>query len=120
MDIGVKEITDWHVNGNGWSDIGYHWVIRRDGSLEAGRAEETAGAHAKGHNSNSIGVCMVGGMNEQGGSDCNFTISQYKALAGLINDLKNRYSGCKIIGHRDISKKDCPCFDVKATLGEIL
>ena len=61
MDIGAKEIRDWHVNGNHWRDIGYHWVIRRDGTVEKGRPEYQVGAHCLNHNANSIGVCMVGG-----------------------------------------------------------
>ncbi len=61
MDIGVKEIRDWHVNDNKWDDIGYHFVIRRDGTIECGRSIDKAGAHCKGHNAHSIGMCLVGG-----------------------------------------------------------
>lgn len=61
MDIGVEEIRKWHVEGNSWTDIGYHYVIRRDGTIEDGRPIERPGAHVKGHNSNSIGIAWVGG-----------------------------------------------------------
>jgi len=59
MDVGAEEIRRWHVEGNGWSDIGYHYVIRRCGLIETGRDESTPGAHVRGHNTGSIGVCMV-------------------------------------------------------------
>jgi len=62
MSIGVSEIRDWHVNQNKWSDIGYHFVIKRGGLIQQGRDIELAGAHAEGHNSDSIGICLVGGV----------------------------------------------------------
>lgn len=68
MDIGAKEIREWHMltppKGNGWQDIGYHWVIGRDGSLEPGRAENKQGSHCNGENHDSIGVCLVGGRDD--------------------------------------------------------
>ena len=66
MDIGVREIYDWHVNDNGWKDIGYHYVIRRNGNIEIGRPEHTPGAHVAGHNHNTIGLCLVGAKARQG------------------------------------------------------
>lgn len=116
MDIGAAEIKKWHVENNGWSDIGYHKVIRRSGDVENGRNEEVPGAHARGYNSNSIGVCLVGGIDDNGKSDANFTLQQYISLADLLDDLLLRYPNAKLLGHRDISTKDCPCFDVKAFL----
>jgi len=128
MDIGADEIYDWHVNGNGWSDIGYHWVIRRSGQIQTGRPIERAGAHTKGHNSNSIGICLVGGIDELGNSEDNFTPEQYNALAYKIGELEDEYKDVDdICGHRDLSPdvdgdgeveqhewvKDCPCFDVR-------
>ena len=69
MDIGAETIREWHTlpkpKGRGWSDIGYHWVIRRNGTVEAGRSEERAGAHAKGYNQDSIGICLIGGKSEK-------------------------------------------------------
>ena len=72
MDIGVKEIRKWHVDENKWSDIGYHDVIRRNGAIETGRPLEKPGAHAKGHNQNAIGICLVGGKADDGGPEFNF------------------------------------------------
>lgn len=114
MDIGADEIRDWHVNDNGWSDIGYHWVIRRGGTIDVGRDEEIQGAHARGHNADSIGVCMVGGINDAGDPDCNFTADQWAALEAVVRSALDQYGDLQIIGHRDVSTKDCPCFDVGA------
>lgn len=109
MDIGAEEIRRWHVEERGFSDIGYHHVIRRDGTVEPGRDERRIGAHAYGRNEDSIGVCMVGGK-----PDCNFTAAQWSALENLVRELLNRYSSAQVIGHRDVSDKTCPNFDAKA------
>src|SRR5690554_2206478 len=102
MDIGVEEIRDWHVNGNGWRDIGYHYVIRRDGTVERGRSEEVAGAHVYGHNSDSIGICLVGGKPARhGGPACNFTRAQWIALEDRVRDLVRRYPMVEVSGHND-------------------
>ena len=114
MDIGVEEITDWHVNGNGWDDIGYHWLIRRNGEVEKGRDESVVGAHARGHNYHSIGICLVGGKDgDTDRSVFNFNKMQMNTLDELVAKLIGQYPDVGIIGHRDVSSKDCPCFDVK-------
>lgn len=116
MDIGVSEIRKWHVEERNWSDIGYHFVIRRNGDLETGRALSTTGAHVRGYNRVSWGICLVGGMSESGESDANFTKEQYNALELILTELSDRAPNATILGHRDfegISKK-CPCFDVKS------
>ena len=113
-NIGVKEIRQWHRE-RGWIDIGYHFVIRRDGTVETGRPENVVGAHVENHNHYSIGICMVGGINAQGKAEDNFTPAQYAALATLLRTLKAKYPKAQIQGHRDFPKvaKDCPSFDVK-------
>ena len=63
-DFSAEDIRDWHVKGNGWDDIGYHFVIRLDGSIEYGRMVDKYGAHVKSHNYDSIGICYIGGMNK--------------------------------------------------------
>lgn len=113
QDIGAEEIRQWHRK-RGWRDIGYHIVIRRDGTVEPGRSLEQVGAHAKGHNDRSVGVCMVGGVNEAGKPDCNFTAAQWASLATEIADLIEMYPDADVIGHRDLSSKACPCFDATA------
>ena len=113
-DIGVKEIRDWHMKQNGWKDIGYHFVIRRDGAIENGRPMEQVGAHVSGHNANSIGVCLVGGVDSKGKPEANYTPDQWAALKRLLCGLGREFPGARILGHRDFPnvKKDCPCFDV--------
>lgn len=116
MDIGVEEIRHWHVNGNGWSDIGYHFVIRRDGSIELGRPIEAAGAHAKGHNADSIGICMVGGKARDGKQAANFTAAQWATLSDLVGIQQQKHDIETVIGHNEVSDKACPAFDVQAWL----
>jgi N-acetyl-anhydromuramyl-L-alanine amidase AmpD len=102
-DIGVDEIRDWHVNQNGWSDIGYHAVIRRDGEIEFGRHFDLAGAHVSGQNYRSIGVCMVGGVDHRGNPENNFTQDQFESLTILLDMLERAYPMAKTLGHRDLS-----------------
>lgn len=115
QNIGVDEIRDWHIKGNGWSDIGYHNVIRREGVIEEGRPISVPGAHAKGYNDHSIGICLVGGLNDAGKPEANFTFRQYLELKFLVYSYKEKYNIQTVLGHRDLPdvSKDCPCFDVK-------
>ena len=116
MDIGVEEVKKWHVEENKWSDIGYHFVIRRDGTVESGRSVERPGAHAKGFNTNSIAIAWVGGMAaEAEKAEDNRTPEQNEAMVHLIKDLQQEFPGAALIGHRDLKgvKKECPCFDVR-------
>lgn len=115
MDIDAETIRKWHVEDNGWSDIGYHFVIKRDGTIEGGRPVERAGAHTKGHNANSIGVAMAGGKARTGELATNFTAKQWKSLEHLVRTLKNAYPIERVTGHNDYTKtKTCPTFDAKA------
>lgn len=116
MDIGVKEIRDWHVAGNGWNDIGYHYVINRSGELGEGRDIEKAGAHTKGHNKNTIGICLVGGIDGNGKPENNFTVEQFDKLEELVQDILFKGYvdvGCYIKGHNEFSNKACPSFNVQ-------
>lgn len=107
MDIGVEEIRKWHLQ-RGWFDVGYHWVIRRDGTIEDGRPADRPGAHARGFNQQSLGICLVG-RDE-------FTDDQFDALAGLVKGLKVGRPETEVLGHRDLPNvnKTCPGFDAKA------
>ena len=106
MDIGVKEITDWHVNGNGWNDIGYHIVIRRDGTIEDGRPINKIGSHCYGHNRHSIGICLVG----EGKTHESFTELQYEALQTTIASLMQLYPTItKVTQHSDYDSKKPFC-----------
>lgn len=113
QDIGVSEIRHWHLSRN-FSDVGYHIIVRRDGTREEGRPIETPGAHAKGHNEDSIGVCLVGGVDEDSKPEANFTFMQYITLRQVINEIRGFHGELEVLGHRDIEgvKKACPCFDV--------
>lgn len=113
MDIGVKEIREWHL-AKGFNDIGYHYVIRRDGTIEAGRPLEKPGAHAAGYNSQSIGICYAGGKGDRDKPEDNRTPVQKQALHDLVNSLKQQFPQAKIVGHRDLPgvQKACPCFSV--------
>ena len=111
-DIGAAEIRQWH-KARGWDDIGYHFVIRRDGEVEEGRPVEEVGSHVKNHNANSVGLCLVGGVDVRSRPKDNFTAAQWKALKGLLADLQARFPRSFVIGHRDFPgvAKACPCFD---------
>lgn len=122
MDVGVREIRAWHTlpppKGNGWADIGYHFVIRRDGTVETGRPIAQTGAHAAGHNAHSIGVCLVGGVDTggpKGQAVNNFTAAQFKSLKKLLVQLQKDHPGvARILGHRDVQPgKACPSFSVR-------
>lgn len=118
MDIGAAEIRQWHTDpepdGNGWADIGYHYVIRRSGKVEPGRDLSRAGAHAAPYNRYSIGVCLVGGVDKHGQPADNFTKVQYSALVKLVRKLRAEHDIVSVVGHRDLPgvAKACPSFDV--------
>ena len=91
MDIGVEKIREWHVDENGWDDVGYHYVVTRSGVLQSARPEEYQGAHATKVNWRSIGICLVGGSNSNGDWENNFNDAQFITLKSLILDLLKRY-----------------------------
>ena len=117
MDIGVKEVRKWH-KARGWSDIGYHFVIRRDGELEIGRDLDKAGAHTKGYNARSIGICMVGGVDEYNDAQDNFTVAQWDTARQLLTYLEIDYPHVTIAGHNEYANKACPSFDVQKELNQ--
>lgn len=111
MDIGAKEIRRWHKD-KGWSDIGYHDVIRRNGVLERGRDYNRSGAHVRGYNSKSIGVCMIGGVDEYNEAEDNFTREQWKTLERYCRMTKAQVP-VTIHGHNEFANKACPSFSVQ-------
>jgi hypothetical protein len=113
----VNEIRRWHVKERGWSDIGYSHIIDLDGTIALGRPVEKVGAHTKGHNANSVGICLIGGKGGTANDDFadNFTQAQANALRKLIADLRAEYPTItKVSGHNQYSSKACPCFSVPA------
>lgn len=108
----IVHIKAWHTkpppDGNGWSDVGYHFFIGFDGLLEQGRPVEKAGAHAQGHNKDSIGICLAGLRMTD------FTAKQFDSLSTLLLLLKRSYPHAKLLGHSEVDQhgKTCPVFDV--------
>lgn len=120
-DVDVNTIRKWHTRDNGWKDIGYHFVIYRDGSIHTGRSIEQVGAHVAGHNSGSIGVTYVGGCDVNMKPKDTRTPAQKIALRKLLGELVPKYKILTLVGHRDFDKgKDCPCFDAKSEYADIL
>lgn len=116
-DFTVDDIRSWHKQ-KGWSDIGYHYVVYRDGSVHVGRDVNRQGAHCADNNGNigSIGVCYIGGCARDGKTVKDTrTDAQKTALLNLLIDLKKLYPHAVILGHRDLDKhgKLCPSFDAK-------
>jgi len=112
--VDSREIKAWHM-ANGWKNIGYHYVILLDGTVEKGRPESVQGAHVKGYNSMSIGICYVGGIDNNGKPKDTRTNAQMEAMENLIYDLLEKYPKAKIMGHNEFPgvKKACPSFDVR-------
>jgi len=107
----AKDIDKWHLQ-KGWSGIGYHYVILIDGTIEKGRAIERIGAHTKGHNSTSIGICYIGGLGVDRKAKDTRTDKQIASMLGLLDKLKNDYPGATIHGHNEFANKACPSFNV--------
>ncbi len=110
-DFSAADIDRWH-RARGFNGIGYHYVVKLDGTVEKGRSESVMGAHCLGQNANSIGVCYIGGLKSDGKTPADTrTEAQKRALKSLIGDLKKRYPGATVHGHREFAAKACPCFD---------
>lgn len=114
--VSVATIRSWHLE-RGFRDVGYHFIIGLNGEIWPGRPIWEKGAHVRGHNANSIGICYVGGITSDGTPKDTRTQEQKAALDSLIKELIERYPEIDTIcGHRDFPgvKKACPCFDAKA------
>ena len=119
-DIDAKEIKRWHVEKRGWSYIGYHYVIKLDGTVEEGRPIERSGAHTLNHNHTSIGVCYIGGVEKKKkkvGDKMKWipkdtrTKKQKDSLQDLLLQIKCDFPNASVHGHNEFSSKSCPCFD---------
>lgn len=113
-DFKAKNIDEWHKS-QGWKMIGYHYVIDLDGKIEDGRPVEMDGAHTKGHNKNSIGICYIGGLDSDGKPKDTRTQEQKKSMYKLIFQLLNLYglSIADVHCHNEYAKKNCPCFKIE-------
>ena len=116
-DVKTETIKSWHVKGNGWSDIGYHFVIELDGSVVDGRPLHRSGAHTKGHNATSIGVCYVGGIDKDKNPKDTRTADQKASMDKLIQSLLSDYPEATVHGHNEFASKACPSFDVSKEYG---
>ena len=116
--VTVQQIRQWHLQRN-FADIGYHYVIYLDGTVHKGRSLEKAGAHCKGYNAHSIGICYVGGLDRQGKPKDTRTAAQKAALLSLIRELRQRFPRATVHGHREFANKACPCFDAKKEYSQV-
>jgi len=108
------EIRNWHLS-NGWSDIGYHRVIAPDGTIALGRSLWDQGAHVRGHNRGTVGICLIP-VRTHAGIACfedYFTEAQRIALKGYLGELAELTDIEKVSGHNEYSRKECPGFRVK-------
>ena len=109
----VEEIRRWHTDERGWSDIGYHFLIDRDGTVAKGRDITKDGAHVRGHNRGTIGISLFGGhgSNENDKFSANFTKAQDRSLRNLISELQFDYGDVPVTGHNQYAAKACPGFN---------
>lgn len=117
----VAQIRVWHTRDNGWRDIGYHFLIDRDGAVATGRPLEQVGAHTQGKNTGTIGIALVGGHGSAATDKFqeHFTPEQDRALRKLLADLRSKYpSITKVSGHNQYAAKACPGFNVPSWLAE--
>ena len=114
----AHDIDGWH-RAQGWKSIGYHFVVRRDGTVETGRRLEEVGAHCAGHNRHSVGICYEGGLDSDGRPADTRTPEQAKALRELVGRMQARFPKALVVGHHDLNPmKACPCFDVVSEFWE--
>ena len=108
----VELIDQWH-KARGFDSIGYHYVIYQDGSLHEGRPVSKVGAHCVGQNTNSIGICYVGGLDMNGNAKDTRTDAQKKTLKNVVKQLKQTFPNATVHGHNEFANKACPCFNVR-------
>lgn len=121
QDIDISTIRRWHVACNGWKDVGYHYCIKLDGTVQDGRPESQVGAHCSGHNANSIGICYIGGCDKNMQPKDTRTVEQKVALLELVHNLLERYKLTinNVHCHNDYTKaKACPSFKRKTFVNE--
>ncbi|WP_104758189.1 N-acetylmuramoyl-L-alanine amidase [Helicobacter salomonis] len=112
-NFNAQDIDRWHKE-RGFNKIGYHYIIGINGEVERGRMLSEIGAHVKGHNSDSVGICYIGGLDERGRPKDTRTPEQINALHNLLDYLTRMFPDATIYGHRDFEpNKDCPCFEAK-------
>ncbi|MFQ5532045.1 MAG: N-acetylmuramoyl-L-alanine amidase [Candidatus Nanoarchaeia archaeon] len=111
VNVSTSTIKRWHVQGRGWSDIGYHYIIGLDGAIDYGRPINRSGAHTKGENETSIGICYIGGLGKSKRAKDTRTEAQKKALIKILKTLTHIYPEASIHSHFEFANKACPCFN---------
>ena len=99
----VEQIHNFHINNNGWAGIGYHFYIRKDGTIYKGRDEKYAGAHCENYNSVSLGICLEGNFEIEKPTE-----KQIQSVTDLVKYLRKKYGDFKLVGHRDLNATACP------------
>ena len=118
-DVSASTIDDWHKQ-RGWSGIGYHFVVGLNGNIEYGRDLNKTGAHVKGHNTGSIGICYIGGLDSVSKTAKDTRTSEQKeSLLDLIKTLKKLHPHATVHGHNEFSSKACPCYDANAEYANV-
>lgn len=121
QDITAEDIRRWHVDGNKWADIGYHFVIRLDGTVEFGRHIDKQGAGVKGHNKSTIHICYIGGLDDDAQPCDTMTDEQAASLINLCTSLVTTLGALDVIGHNTLNPdKACPSFDVAEKFPELV
>tara|TARA_E500000318_G_C3542478_1_gene205228 strand:- start:628 stop:1041 length:414 start_codon:yes stop_codon:yes gene_type:complete len=112
QNIPVETIRKWHVEGRGWTDIGYHFYIDINGNIYKGRDISRSGAHCKGHNRYSIGICYCGGVEADGKTPKDTrTDKQKESLLSVIKTMKAMYPDAIVYSHNEFANKACPSFN---------
>lgn len=113
QSVTIDDVRRWHVDGNGWSDVGYHALITLDGKLQFGRDISRIGAGVKGHNKNTVHVAYVGGCDEDGKPCDTINAQQIGALHGYVAGVVTVLGPMAVKGHNDFTdEKACPSFNV--------
>ena len=117
---GVSEIDRWHRQRGYRYGCGYHFVVRRDGSIETGRPLERLGAHCLKHNTHSIGMCYEGGLDMTGKPADTRTEAQKTSMRELLEQLHAQFPKAVIVGHNVFNPmKACPCFAAAAEYADL-
>lgn len=110
-DYSVAQVREWHVKDRGFADIGYHYLIHIDGTVEEGRPLDMIGAHCTGQNAHSIGVVYAGGVDKDDKPKDTRTPAQRNAMRSLVDYLKRKYDAT-VHCHNEFANKACPSFKI--------
>ena len=120
QQVTFETIKRWHRNERAFIDIGYHWVIERDGTVKQGRPIDDWGAHVRGRNHESVGICLIGGLNSENAGEDNFTKLQKRMLKFLVGGCLQLWPDAVVKGHYHLDGgKECPCFDIDDWVAEV-